>query len=202
MMEFQGEFTADGAPDELWPYFTDPEILEQCAPGCEEMTLESPSEITATLAVGVGSVKPSFDVDAVVAECDEPDRLELRAGGDASRNSFEVTAWQELVDNDDGTTTVEWQAEAEVSGIIASMGERALGSVADKLVNDFFENLESSVVEGEPADSRLEAAGEETLREAGFVDDAPDQEDAPDDGSRADDDGDDSGGLMDRLSGG
>jgi hypothetical protein len=198
MMEFDGEFTVDGTPAELWKYFTDPDILQQCAPGCEEMTLESPAEITATLAVGVGSVKPSFDVDAVVAECDRPERLELRAGGEASRNSFEVTAWQELVDNGDGTTTVQWQAKAEVSGIIASMGERALGSVADKLVNDFFEALESCATEGKPAESRLEAASETTLREAGFLDDVTSESDSGDgdDG----DDGDDSGGLMDRLS--
>jgi carbon monoxide dehydrogenase subunit G len=209
MMEFEGEFTVDGTPGELWRYFTDPDILQQCAPGCEEMTLESPSEIKATLAVGVGSVKPSFDVDAVVAVCDEPDRLELRAGGEASRNSFEVTAWQELVDNGDGTTTVEWRANAEVSGIIASMGERALGSVANKLVNNFFEDLESCVNEGVPAESRLQAASEETLREAGFLEEnlAADDDgtggdaadDAADDGDDGDD-GDDSGGLMDRLS--
>ncbi|MEF8814502.1 MAG: carbon monoxide dehydrogenase subunit G [Halovenus sp.] len=165
-MKFDGEFVVDGAPEEIWPYFNDPDILQDCAPGCKEMVLESPSQLRATLEVGVGSVKPTFDVDAVVLECTEPSRLEIRATGEASRNSFSMTAWQELTDNGDGTTTVEWEADADVSGVIASLGDRALGSVTNKLVNDFFQDLEDHVNAGTPAEAKLEAAGEEELEAA------------------------------------
>ncbi len=168
MMEFEGEFTVDGSPEELWSYFTDPNILQDCAPGCEEVTLVSPSHVTSTLSVGVGSIKPSFDVKGIVAEYDRPNRLELRATGEASRNSFEATASQELKDNGDGTTSVRWAADARVSGIIASMGERALGSVADQLVNNFFNDLEEHVNAGTPAESRFEAASPEELAEWGY----------------------------------
>lgn len=161
MMEFNGEFTVDGTPEELWKYFTDPDILMDCAPGCNKMVLESPSHIVAGLTVGVGSVKPSFDVEGIVTTCERPNRLGIEATGEASRNSFEATAWQELHDNGDGTTTVTWQAEAEVSGIIASLGERAIGSVADKLVNEFFQDLEDHVDAGTPAESQLRAASSE-----------------------------------------
>lgn len=167
-MEFDGEFTVDGSPEELWSYFTDPDILQDCAPGCEEVTLVSPSHVTSTLSVGVGSIKPSFDVEGIVTEYDRPNRLELRAAGEASRNSFEVTTSQELKDNGDGTTTVRWKADTRVSGVIASMGERALGSVADKLVNDFFNELEEHVNAGTPAESRFEAASAEELVEMGY----------------------------------
>lgn len=166
MMEFSGDFTVDGTPEELWKYFTDPDILQDCAPGCQSMTLKTPSQLTTTLAVGVGSVKPSFDVEGVVTECNRPDRLEIQASGEASRNSFEVVAWQELESNGDGTTTVTWSANAEVSGIIASMGERALGSVADTLVNEFFETLEGHVSDGTPAESKLRAASSEEVEAA------------------------------------
>lgn len=161
MMEFDGEFTVDGTPDELWRYVTDPDILKDCAPGCNKMELESPSHIVAGLTVGVGSVKPSFDVTGIVTECDRPNRIAIQATGEASRNSFTVDAWQELQDNGDGTTTVTWEAEAEISGIIASMGERAIGSVTDKLVNQFFRSLEEHVEAGTPAESKLRAASSE-----------------------------------------
>lgn len=166
MMEFSGEFTVDGTPDELWRYFTDPEILKDCAPGCNKMELVSPSHIVAGLAVGVGSVKPSFDVDGIVTVCDRPHRLEIKASGEASRNSFQATASQQLHDNGDGTTTVEWDAEAEISGIIASMGERAIGSVTKSLVDEFFQDLEAHVEAGTPAESKLEAASSEDIEAA------------------------------------
>lgn len=165
-MKFQGEFVVESPREEVWKYFNDPKILEECAPGCKEMTLGSPSEIQASLEVGVGSVKPAFEVDAVVIECSKPERLEIQASGEASRNSFTVTAWQELKDNNDGTTTVVWEANTEISGVIASLGERAIESVTNKLVNEFFEDIEDHVQAGTPAEAKLQAAGQEEVERA------------------------------------
>jgi carbon monoxide dehydrogenase subunit G len=160
-MKFEGEFTTDHPAAELWNYFTDPDVLGECAPGCEEMRLASPSRVDATLAVGVGSVKPTFDVTATVTEYEEPARLGLEASGEASRNSFTVTALMELEEHDDGSTTASWEATANVSGLIASMGERALDSVTDRLVTNFFEDIEALVEEGAPAESKLQPAEED-----------------------------------------
>ena len=155
MIEFSGEFDSDHPPDELWNYFTDPDILAQCAPGCDHIEQVSESELEATVSVGVGSVKPTFDVDMTIVEADEPNRLVMEAGGDAARNSFETVAEMDLAENDDGSTTANWHAETNVSGLIASLGQRALGSVADRLVNNFFDDLEELADEGVPAESKV-----------------------------------------------
>ena len=157
MMEFDGDFESDLPREELWKYFTDPDVLAECAPGCDSIEMRSPHELTATVAVGVGSVKPTFDVDAVVTKADRPELLEMQADGNASRNAFDLVAEMALVETDSGGTRVDWAARTEVSGMIASLGQRALGSVTHKLVNDFFEDLEEKAREGEPAESRLEA---------------------------------------------
>ena len=157
MMEFEGEFDSDLPRDELWNYFTDPDVLAECAPGTDSLTLESPHEITATIAVGVGSVKPTFDVEMLVTRADRPEVLEMRLDGTASRNAFDAVAEMTLAENDDGGTTARWSATTDVSGMLASLGQRALGSVTDKLVTDFFADLEEKAREGEPAESKLEA---------------------------------------------
>jgi carbon monoxide dehydrogenase subunit G len=161
MLEFEGSFDSELNREELWEYFTDPDVLADCAPGLSEMTLDEPYEITATVSVGVGSVKPTFDVDATVTEATEPGTLRMRAGGDASRSAFETKAVMNLNENDGGGTTAEWSATVDVSGIIASMGKRGLGSVTDRLVNQFFEAIEETAASGEPAESRLEAVPDE-----------------------------------------
>lgn len=155
-MEFSGEFETGMAREELWNYFTDPDVLAECAPGCEEMHLASPSEIDAVLSVGVGSVKPTFDVDVTVTQADRPETLEMVATGADNRSSFEAVAEMVLVENGEGTTA-EWRAEANVSGLIASLGQRALGSVTNRLVNNFFENVEAMAADGVEAECRLEA---------------------------------------------
>ena len=158
-MEFSGEFETELDRDELWNYFTDPDVLAECAPGCKEMTLASPSKIDAVLSVGVGSVKPTFDVDVTVTQADRPEVLEMVATGADNRSSFETVAEMVLVENGAGTTA-EWRAEANVSGLIASLGQRALGSVTNRLVNKFFENVEEKAEDGVEAVCQLEAEPE------------------------------------------
>ncbi|MCU4925870.1 carbon monoxide dehydrogenase subunit G [Halobacteria archaeon AArc-dxtr1] len=161
MLEFTGENEMAQPADELWNYFTDTDVLADCAPGCKEMSLESPHEIDAVMAVGVGSVKPEFDVDVVVTRTDRPHHLEMTAVGHAPRNEFETTAEMHLEETDDGGTKVVWSATADVSGTIASLGGRALKSVTNRLVKKFFSCMEGKVEEGVEAESELEAAPEE-----------------------------------------
>lgn len=167
MMEFDGSFTSSHSRETLWNYFTDPDILEEVGPGVESMTLVTPSDIEAVLSVGVGSIKPTFDVDVTVTRTDRPGLLEMQVGGEASRNSFEAVALMTLTENEDGSTTCEWEATTDVSGLLASLGGRALRSVTEKLVTDFFEDMEEIVEEGRDPESKLEGKpeAEATLEE-------------------------------------
>lgn len=160
MIEFDGEFELDLPPEEMWDYFTDPDVLAECAPGVDEMNVVGPGQIEAIVGVKVGSVNPSFDVDVTVVEAEYPSRLKLKAVGNANRNAFEGVATMDLAETDDGGTLATWSATAEVSGRIASLGQRALGSVTERLVDNFYEDLEEAAREGEPATSELEAAPE------------------------------------------
>jgi carbon monoxide dehydrogenase subunit G len=161
MLEFKGENEMQQSREELWPYFTDPDVLAECAPGCQSMSLDSPHEIAAVLAVGVGSVKAEFDVDAVVTELEHPELLEVTATGRAPRNEFEMTARMQMVEPSDGGTRVEWEANADVSGRIVSLGSRALKSVTNRLVKQYFDDMQEIVEAGEGAESKLQGAPKE-----------------------------------------
>lgn len=161
MMDFTGEFESDVPREQLWNYFTDPQILEACGPGCEKMRQVNPAELDAILAVGVGSVKPTFDVDVTVTRTQYPELLEMSVSGADNRTSFESVAEMTLRERADGGTDGEWAASANVSGLLASLGQRALGSVTNKLVSDFFEDVEAMAQEGVPAESKLDASSDE-----------------------------------------
>ncbi|WP_440990830.1 CoxG family protein [Haloarchaeobius baliensis] len=158
MIEFDGEFELDMPPEELWPYFTDPDVIADCAPGMKELKMNSPSDLEAVMSVKVGSVSPTFDVDVTVVEATEPSTLRMSAVGNSSRNAFETAAHMDLQPTEDGGTLATWEASAEVSGLIASLGQRALGGVTTRLVNNFFDDLQETAESGEPAESKLEGA--------------------------------------------
>lgn len=159
-MEFDGDFESPRSPEELWNYFTDTEHLADCAPGMKEMTLLSPSEFEAVITVGVGSVNPTFDVEGTIAEADEPTKLVMTAEGSAGRKgAFDTVATMELERIEDGTR-LNWTAEANVSGLISSLGQRALGSVTNRLVGQFFDCMQGKIESGVEAESELSDASD------------------------------------------
>lgn len=171
MIEFDGEFELDRPPAELWPYFTDPDVLAECAPGIKSMTLVEPWHLETAMSVKVGSVSPSFDVDVTVTSAEEPAVLEMVAVGNAARNAFEVSARMDLQSTDGGGTLASWSASAEVSGLIASLGQRALGGVTERLVSNFFADVQGMAEAGEPAESRLAPAPPDVSEDAEAVED-------------------------------
>ncbi|MFB6187032.1 MAG: CoxG family protein [Halobacteriaceae archaeon] len=99
----------------------------------------------ALLQVGVGSVKPRFESRITIDERDEENRHMVATGrGNASNSRFEMESWM-TVNEMEGGSEVEWGAEANISGRIAQLGGRVINPVADKIVNDFFNNVEDQI---------------------------------------------------------
>jgi hypothetical protein len=97
----------------------------------------------ALMQVGVGSVKPRFETRVTIEERDFP-RMVATGGGDASGSSFEMESWMDIEETDDGSI-VRWGTEADVSGRIAQLGGRVMNPVADKIVSNFFGNIQQQM---------------------------------------------------------
>jgi carbon monoxide dehydrogenase subunit G len=72
-------------------------------------------------------------------------------GGDASNSSFEMESWMEI-EEAEGGSVVRWGTEADVSGRIAQLGGRVMNPVADKIVGNFFKNIQKQMVGFEESD--------------------------------------------------
>ena len=97
----------------------------------------------ALMQVGVGSVKPRFETRVTIKEREFP-RMVATGGGDASNSSFEMESWMDIEETEDGST-VKWGTEADVSGRIAQLGGRVMNPVADKIVSNFFKNIQKQM---------------------------------------------------------
>jgi len=103
----------------------------------------------ALMQVGVGSVKPRFETTVTVEERDDEDfRMIATGGGDASGSSFSMESGMTIHPSDDGVgSRIEWWTEADISGRIAQMGQRVIKPVANKIVNNFFGNIEQQMTD-------------------------------------------------------
>lgn len=135
-----------------------PETLPEADPDdVAARAFEAGEHYAARMQVGIGSIKPTFDTVVTIAERDLP-AMRATGEGHSSDSSFELDSWMTLSETDDGVE-IEWEADTDVFGRIARMGQRLLSPVANRLVNRFFKDVEERLrdVSEEPESSGLRA---------------------------------------------
>ena len=139
-MKLDGEVTIQAERQEVWDFLTDAEAVSQCAPGLESMKIIEPDkQFEAVAAVGFGTVKVRFVTDVRWTELDPPNVAKATAHGTAPGSAADVTGEMRLEDTKDGGTRMTWTADVTVSGTIASLASRMMGSASKKISKQFFE---------------------------------------------------------------
>ena len=109
----------------------------------------------ALMQVGVGSVKPKFETEVTIDDRDD-ETFEMTASGSGSASSsgFSMNSGMRIHPSEDGEgSRIEWWTEADISGRIAQLGGRVTNPVANKIVNNFFTEIESQMSDVEETDS-------------------------------------------------
>ncbi|WP_050032103.1 CoxG family protein [Halorubrum halophilum] len=134
------EALGEQEPDE------DPPTLPEAAPeDISDRAFEEGGHYAALMQIGVGSVKPTFRTVVTIDEREFP-AMNASGEGSATDSSFEMSSGMTLVETDGGVD-IEWEAEADVFGKIAQMGQRVISPVANRVVSRFFGSVEDRLTE-------------------------------------------------------
>jgi len=145
-MHLEGTTTINAPRTTVWKFLTDVQAVAQCAPGVESVEIVEPNKkFRATASVGFGSVKVKFSGDGEWVEMDEPNRAVVKGHGKAPGSAADVTAEMILSDTSNGGTEMKWTAEVNIMGSIASIASRMMGTVAQKLTGEFFNNVKQKI---------------------------------------------------------
>lgn len=147
-MELNDEIIINAPKDRVYAALNDPEILQQCIPGCEELIKNSDTELEAKVVLKVGPVKARFSGEVQLDTTGAPDAFSLTGQGNGgaaghAKGGADVT----LTANDDGTTTLRYDAKADIGGKLAQLGSRLIQSTAKKLAAKFFKSFADVVNE-------------------------------------------------------
>lgn len=169
-MELSNEFEVAAGIDEAWTVLTDLERIAPCLPGAtlkEVADVDGTTEYRGTVKVKVGPVQATYKGEAHIVEADrEAGRVLLVAAGREARGQGTASASIEAVlterDGDDGPIThVGLVTDLSITGKVAQFGRGVLGEVSGKLLDQFVQNVEATVLSGGDADaSDDEVAGE------------------------------------------
>lgn len=145
-MQFSGSVEIAAPRDRVWNFVSDPQQMGSCGPGVESVETIDATKFVAKAKVGVGPINARFTIDAEFLERVEPDRARVRARGKAPGSAVDGTAEMSLRDGDAANTTImDWTAEVQISGMMASLGARIVESTANKLIGQTFGCVKSKL---------------------------------------------------------
>ena len=141
-MLLKGEVTIRAPRKQVWDFLIDPNQVSQCAQGVEKLEIIEPDKrYRGVVSVGLGAVKARFSGEVEIIELDEPNRAKLKAHGTTTGSVADAVSEMKLSDSPDNATTVNWTADINVSGQLASLVSRLMVPVSQKLSNSFYEEV-------------------------------------------------------------
>ena len=149
-MELTNDFEVTVPLAEAWKVLTDVERIAPCMPGAQLKEVEG-DEYRGVVKVKVGPITASYRGAARFEELDEAaHRAVLRAEGREMRGqgNASATITASLREAADGRTAVSVVTDLNVTGKVAQFGRGVLADVSAKLLGQFVENLETTVLSG------------------------------------------------------
>ena len=139
-MKLEGTYEIPAPRDKVWDAFLDPKLLKQAIPGCEKLEATGPDEYRATMKIGVGGVKGTFEGKVKLSDLKAPDSYRMAVDGSGGPGFIRGETVISLSDNGSGTR-VSYTADVQVGGLIASVGQRLLGGVSKMMADKFFTRM-------------------------------------------------------------
>lgn len=141
-LKIEGSYTFNAPRDKVWQVLLDPQIMAQCMPGCEQLKEIGPDQYEATMKVGVAAVKGTYKAKVAIKDKQPPVHYVLSGSGSGGPGFMQGDVAIDL-EQQNGATVLKYNADAQVGGLIASIGQRMLGGVAKMMVDQFFKKMET-----------------------------------------------------------
>ncbi|HEX9055528.1 MAG TPA: carbon monoxide dehydrogenase subunit G [Gemmatimonadales bacterium] len=150
-LQFTGAPEISATREHVWTRLMDPQFVAGSAPGVESVETIDATQYRVISAFGVGSVKLRFTLHVELFEVIQPERAKLRARGKAPGSNVDVVAAVHLEEATVGLVRLNWTADTDVSGTVASVGARLLEGTARRLTEQFWQDFARRVTAAEEA---------------------------------------------------
>ena len=143
-MKISGNYSFDAAPPVVWERLLSPDVLRNCIPGCKEFTVVDDAHYQVSMSVGVGMIRGDYSADVTLADMEQETSLRMLVVGKGSAGSIQGNG-QLRLSASNGGTSVELDGDAQVTGVVARVGQRLLSSVSRKMMDQFFSCLKTQI---------------------------------------------------------
>lgn len=145
MITLEGSYTFNAPPVVVWEAVQDPHVLSQVLPGCERLEQVGENEYEGEINIRIGPVQGSFAGTVRLSNIQPPSSYHLEMEGQGRPGYVKGAGQLQLEANGDGGTTLRYAGEAQLSGRIASVGQRLMDSSARSITRQGLESLDKQI---------------------------------------------------------
>ena len=136
-MKIAGSTTIEAPRERVWTLLNDPEVIARHLPGCESLKSLGDDRYEARLTVGVGPVKGSYHAQLSIADKRPNEGYSLHVEGSGKSGHVKGGGQVKLIE-EGGKTRLDYSGDLQIGGLIASVGQRVIGTLSRQMANKFF----------------------------------------------------------------
>lgn len=140
-MKLEGEYIFDGPREEVWELVRDPDALSSALPGAQNFEQVGENEYEGEMNVRVGPVAGLFSGRILISDEEPPESCTLRVEGKGKPGFINGTGHVNLVEQEDGATLMKYDADVQVGGRLASVGQRMLDTTSKSIIRQGLDSL-------------------------------------------------------------
>jgi carbon monoxide dehydrogenase subunit G len=150
-MKISGESIINATQLQVWTALNDIEVLARVVPGCEKLEQVGDNQFEGTVKLGMAGIKGVYSGKIRLEDVDAPRYYKLVAAGKGSNGVVDAVGTVELVSQPDGQTLLKYGGEAQIGGMLASVGQRLIEGAARQLIKQALTELEQQIMQRIPA---------------------------------------------------
>ena len=152
-MDLTGSYTIPATQSAVWAALNDQDILRECIPGCETLSMLSETEFDATIVAKIGPLKARFTGKAELSEIDPNNGYRIQGEGSGGVAGFAKGGARVHLQGAGDSTVLTYEIEAQIGGKLAQLGSRLITGVVNGMAEKFFTTLVSKTSLG-PSEER------------------------------------------------
>ena len=143
-MKLAGDYKFEAPPSEVWKALLDPVVLAAVMPGCEKLEMVDDAYV-GELNIKVGPVQGKFQGKVILADVVDEQGYTMTVDGRGAPGFVKAKAAVKLTPEGDAETNMTYDADAQVGGRIASVGQRLIDSSAKAIIKESLEGLHANI---------------------------------------------------------
>ena len=144
MIRYQGTIEALITKEKFYETISNPQKVVGFLPDVVESKIVDQDHFTVKTRVGAGPLRGTLDFRFETRDKQPGSQMKLKGHGQGMQSTVDLTLAMTFEEKQGGSKA-DWKAEAELGGLLASVGGRLIDGIASKYMKQITDNIQLEV---------------------------------------------------------